>query len=302
MQIIKKLYRTALLLTVLFHFPVFSAEKEVVIDVQKVSSGIFMLTGQGGNIGLSVGEDGVFMIDDQFAPLSEKIIKAIRTVSDKPIKFLINTHWHGDHVGGNQNLAQQQNTIIIAQKNVRKRMSSEQFIELFNKKIKPSEASALPVITFTSEIEFHINQDTAQVAHMPHGHTDGDAIIWFKNSNVIHMGDLFFAGNFPFIDLSSGGSVAGVIDAADWVLKNAKSDTLIIPGHGKLSNMDDMRAYRDMLVEARKRVKAAIDKGDNLDQIKDNKVLESLAKKWGNGFIKQPVFIEIIFKSLTSAS
>jgi len=272
-------------------------EKEVVIDVQNVNEGIYMLKGRGGNIGLSAGKDGIFMIDDQFAPLSEKIKKEIKTISASPIKFIINTHWHGDHVGGNQNFANE-DAVIVAQKNVRKRMSSEQFIKLFEKEVKPSPESALPVITFKDEIEFHFNGETAQVIHMPHGHTDGDAIIWFKKSKVIHMGDLYFARTFPFIDTSSGGSIDGVIKAVNWVLDNANRDTRIIPGHGPLSTMEDLLAYRNMLVEARSKVKEAIIGRGDLERIKKEKVLSHLTGKWGNGFIKQDAFVEIIFDSL----
>lgn len=284
-------------LLVSLSFSLHSKEKEVIIDTQHVKGGIYMLKGQGGNIGLSSGKDGLFMIDDQYAPLSEKIKMAIREVSASPIKFLINTHWHGDHVGGNQNFAHT-GAIIIAHKNVRKRMSSEQLIKLFNKKVKPSPESALPVITFADEIEFHINGEIAQVIHMPHGHTDGDSIIWFKGSNVIHMGDLYFAGAFPFIDISSGGSIDGVINAVNWVLENANRDTRIIPGHGSLSTMEDLLAYRNMLVEAKKQVRLAIKGRGDLESIKQEKVLKHLAIKWGGGFIKQDAFVEIIFESL----
>lgn len=291
---IKKILFPAL---ILLSFSASSMEKEVIIDTQHVKGGIYMLKGQGGNIGISSGKDGLFMIDDQYAPLSEKIKAAIKEISASPIKFLINTHWHGDHVGGNQNFAHA-GAVIVAHKNVRKRMSSEQLIKLFNKKVKPSPDSALPVITFADEIEFHINGEIAQVIHMPHGHTDGDSIIWFKDSNVIHMGDLYFAGTFPFIDLSSGGSIDGVINAVNWVLKNANRDTRIIPGHGPLSTMEDLLGYRNMLVDAREQVRLAIKGRGDLERIKGEKVLKHLVAKWGNGFIKQDAFVEIIFESL----
>ncbi len=282
---------------VMLSFSVDSAEKEVIIDTQHVRGGIYMLKGQGGNIGISSGKDGLFMIDGQYAPLSGKIKVAIKEISASPVKFLINTHWHGDHVGGNQNFAHT-GAVIFAHKNVRKRMSSEQLIKLFNRKVKARPESALPVITFADEIEFHINGELAQVIHMPHGHTDGDSIIWFKESNVIHMGDLFFAGTFPFIDVSSGGSINGVINAVNWVLENANRDTRLIPGHGALSTMEDLLAYRNMLVDAKEQVRQAITGGGDLERIKGEKVLEHLATKWGNGFIKQDAFVEIIFESL----
>lgn len=284
-------------LLVLLSFTLSAKEKEVIIDTQHVKGNIYMLKGQGGNIGISTGKDGLFMIDDQYAPLSEKIKAVMKEISASPIKFLINTHWHGDHVGGNQYFAHT-GAIIVAHKNVRKRMSSEQLIKLFNKKVKASPDSALPVITFADEIEFHINGEIAQVIHMPHAHTDGDSIIWFKDSNVIHMGDLYFAGTFPFIDLSSGGSIDGVISAIDWVLENANRDTRLIPGHGPLSTMEDLLAYRNMLIDAREQVRLAIKGRGDLETIKGEKVLKHLVAKWGNGFIKQDAFVEIIFESI----
>ncbi len=284
-------------LLLLLNFSLSAKEKEVIIDTQHVKGGVYMLKGQGGNIGISTGKDGLFMIDDQYAPLSEKIKAAIKEISASPIKFLINTHWHGDHVGGNQNFAHT-GAVIVAHKNVRQRMNSEQLIKLFNKKVKPSPDSALPVITFADEIEFHINGEVAQVVHMPHGHTDGDSIIWFKDSNVIHMGDLYFARTFPFIDLSSGGSIDGVISAVNWVLENANRDTHFIPGHGPLSTMEDLLAYRNMLVDAREQVRLAIKRQGDLERIKGEKVLQHLVDKWGNGFIKQDAFVEIIFESI----
>lgn len=272
-------------------------QKEVIIDVQKVRDNIYMLKGQGGNIGISSGKDGVFMIDDQFAPLSVKIKKAIQSISKSPVKFLINTHWHGDHTGGNDHFSHD-GAIIVAHKNVRERMSSDQLIKFFKAPVKASPMNALPVITFNKEISFHINDETAQVIHMPHGHTDGDAIIWFKKSNVIHMGDLFFTGRFPFIDISSGGSINGLINAANWVLENANRDTKIIPGHGELSDMEGLLAYRNMLVETRTLVVASIEENEELEFVIDEKPLSSFAKKWGNGFIKQDAFVQFIFESV----
>ena len=285
-----------LLLLALFTFSLSAKEKEVVIDSQHVKGGIYMLKGQGGNIGLFAGKDGLFMIDGQYAPLTEKIKAAIKAISASPIKFLINTHWHGDHVGGNQNFAHT-GAIIIAHKNVRKRMSSEQRIKLFSKKVKPSPDTALPLITFADEIEFHLSGEIIQVIHMPQGHTDGDSIIWFKDSNVVHMGDLYFAGTFPFIDVSSGGSIDGVISAVNWVLENANRDTRLIPGHGPLSTMEDLLAYRNMLIDAREQVRLAIKGRGDLERIKGQKVLKHLVAKWGNGFIKQDAFVETIFES-----
>jgi glyoxylase-like metal-dependent hydrolase (beta-lactamase superfamily II) len=190
----------------------------------------------GGNIGVSSGEDGVFMIDDQFAPLTVRIKAAIEKISDKPIRFIINTHWHYDHTGGNENHGNE-DVVIVAHDNVRERLSKDGFIEAFNKKIPASPKAALPVITFNDRVTFHLNQQEIQVIHRSNAHTDGDSIVIFKSANVIHTGDTFFNTMYPFIDGSSGGSVKGVIDATDYVLSLANETTKIIPGHGPLADL-----------------------------------------------------------------
>lgn len=205
-----------------------------------------MLLGAGGNIGVSVGADGVFVIDDRYAPLTEKIKAAVRALSTAPIRFVINTHWHGDHTGGNENLAHD-GTLIIAQENVRKRMSVEQFIAAFNSRVPPKPVVALPVVTFTDGVTFYLNGDTIQVLHVKAAHTDGDAIIYFRKANVIHAGDTFFNGFYPFIDASTGGSLDGMTAAADQILSLANDQTRIIPGHGPLGGRAEVKAFRDML-------------------------------------------------------
>jgi cyclase len=206
---------------------------QVEIQTQKLADRVYMMTGSGGNLGLSVGEDAVFLIDDQFAPLTPKIQAAIAKLTDKPVKFVLNTHWHFDHTGGNENLGKG-GALIIAHENVRKRLSAEGFIEFLGMKTQPEAKVALPVITFTRDLTFHINGDEVLAHHVARAHTDGDAIVQFRKSNVIHMGDAFFNRIYPFIDTSSGGTVGGVIAAAELVLRLADDDTKIIPGHGPL--------------------------------------------------------------------
>src|SRR5574341_1193442 len=232
----------------------------VKVTTVPVAPGVAMLQGLGGNIGVAVGPDGVFLIDDQYAPLTEKITAAIRALSPAPIRFLINTHWHGDHTGGNENLGRA-GVLIVAHENVRRRMSVEQFIAAFNSRTPPAPAAALPVVTFTDTVTVYLNGDSVVVFHVAPAHTDGDAIIYFRHANVIHAGDTYFNGRYPFIDVSSGGSVDGMVAAADRMLALANAETKIIPGHGPLSNRAELQAYRDMLATVRDRVRRAIAAG-----------------------------------------
>ncbi len=266
---------------------------QVVIKTQQLTDSIYMLTGEGGNIGVSVGDDGVFMIDDQFAPLSDKIQAAIAKISTKPIKFLINTHWHYDHTGGNENIGES-GVVIVAHDNVRQRMSHDNFIQAFNKKIPASPKIALPAITFNDNITFHLNNQEIQVVHQPSAHTDGDSIILFKTANVVHMGDIFFNGLYPFIDASSGGDVDGMIDAVNKALENINAQTKIIPGHGPLANKADLVRYRDMLVLVTKRMKKLINQGKTIDEIIALKPNADLDKNWGKGFLSPAVFLTIL--------
>jgi len=280
--------------------PTLSAQQNfdsVRVVVHPVAAGVHMLVGSGGNLGVSSGPDGVFVIDDQYAPLTGKIVAAIRTISDGPIRFVINTHWHGDHTGGNENLGQA-GALLVAHENVRTRMSVEQFIEQFNMRVPAAPAGALPVVTFTEAVTFYLNDDELQVFHVPHAHTDGDALIRFRRANVIHMGDTFFNGNYPFIDLSSGGNVNGVIAAADTALALSDDSTRIIPGHGPLGTRRDLQAYRDVVAAARDRVRDAIAAGRSLEQIKAAGLTREWDDRWGRGFIRPEQFVEFIYRSL----
>ncbi len=231
-----------------------------------VARGVYMLMGAGGNIGVSAGADGVFLVDDQYAPLTDRIVRAIRSFSDRPLRFVINTHWHQDHTGGNENLGKA-GALIVAHDNVRKRMSVEQFMEAFNRTVPPAPPGALPVVTFNETVTFYMNDEEIHAFHVTRAHTDGDAIIHFRRANVIHMGDTFFNGRYPFIDIGSGGSVDGVIAAADQVLAIANEQTKIIPGHGPLATRDELREYRDMLAGTRERVASLVAQGRTLEQV-----------------------------------
>jgi cyclase len=270
---------------------------KVTIKTNKLTDSIYMLEGAGGNIGVSVGEDGVIVIDDQFAPLTPKIQEAISKLSAKPIKFVINTHWHGDHVGGNENMAAA-GAVIVAHENVRKRMSTEQFIALMNRKVPPSPTKALPVVTFTSDITLHFNGEDIQVMHVDATHTDGDSIVVFPKAKVVHMGDCYMTISYPFADLSSGGSFDGFIATSEKVVSMSDPTTKIIPGHGPLSNKADLKAWHDMLVEIRNAVKKQADAGKSLADIQKQKLTAKWDTKWGGKFIKGDQIVEFALAAI----
>jgi glyoxylase-like metal-dependent hydrolase (beta-lactamase superfamily II) len=266
---------------------------KVEITTTKLSDHTYMLEGAGGNIGVSVGEDGVFVIDDQFAPLSEKILAAIKALSDKPLTFLVNTHHHGDHTGGNENMAKAGAT-IIAHDNVKKRLEGKQR----DGSTKPKEA--LPVITFNDKLNITINDESIAVFHVANAHTDGDAILYFTESNVLHTGDTYFNGRYPYIDLNSGGSVKGYIEAAKRGLMVIDDDTKIIPGHGKVSNKEEYQGFLTMLETLRDNVQKAIDDGKTEDEVKTDlsitKAYDDL--DYGTGFINSEKIRLTFYKSL----
>jgi len=270
---------------------------KVEIQTEKLSDTVYMMTGSGGNLGVSVGEDTVFVIDDQFAPLTPKIQAAIAKLSSKPVQFVLNTHWHFDHTGGNENLGKT-GAIIVAHENVRKRLSSEGFIEFLGMKTKPEPKVALPVVTFTRDITFRLNGDELLVTHAPRAHTDGDSIVRFGKSNVVHMGDTFFNKLYPFIDTSSGGSVGGVLAAVDGVLKTVGDGTKIIPGHGPLAGKADLKAYRDMLAAISANIRGQIKAGKTLEQVVSSKPTAKYDEVWGKGFLAPEKFVEMLYGNL----
>jgi len=264
------------------------------IRIERVAPGVAVLFGRGGNIGLSYGPDGNILIDDQYAPATARVIAAVRSIASGPIRFVINTHWHGDHSGGNENLGAG-GTVILAHDNVRIRMSMEQVIR--GDRVPPSPAGALPVITFSENLTFHLNGDDIRAVHVRNAHTDGDVLIRWTRANVLHMGDTYFNGMLPFIDLDSGGSIDGAIAAIETGLSLADENTVIIPGHGPIARRADLVRYRDMLVDLRNRVGQGIAAGRTLEQIK----AERHAAGYGppNGFISPDSLIETIYRSLT---
>ncbi len=269
----------------------------VEIKVELIAPGVAVLFGAGGNVGLSYGEDGNIIVDDQFAPLTDKIAAAVATLDPDPVRFVINTHWHFDHTGGNENFGKR-GAVILAHDNVRARMSTDQFLEALNQKVPASPKGALPVVTFAQGVTLHLNGDTLHVVHVANAHTDGDALVHWKKANVLHMGDTFFhRQSFPFIDLSSGGSIDGLIAAADKALQMSNAQTRIIPGHGPVASRAEFAAYRAMLADIRAQVAAGIRAKRSLAQIQAAKP----AARYGmpGGFIKPDQFVEAVYTSLT---
>jgi len=275
---------------------------KVQIKVTKVAGNIYMLQGQGGNIAASVGKDGIVIVDDQFAPLADKIQAALKGlgITDKPVRFVINTHFHGDHTGGNLPFANTGST-VIAQDNVRKRLETGGTMGnggSLKMEAKPAPKGALPIITFEHDVTVHLNGEDIRALHFPAGHTDGDAVIFFPKNNVVHMGDDFVRYGFPFIDVGSGGSVQGMIAAIEKAAALLPSDVKVIPGHGALSTLDDVREFVKMLKETSAVVEKALKDHKTLDQMKQEKILAPW-EKWSGDFIKTDAFIETLYNSLT---
>lgn len=270
----------------------------VEVRTRHVAGAVHMLTGAGGNVAVVAGADGVFLVDDQFAPLTEKIRAAVARISPAPVRFVLNTHWHGDHTGGNENLGRA-GALIVAHDNVRTRMSTDQFMSDLGETMRASPAGALPVVTFSDTVTFHLGGDEVRAFHVPPAHTDGDAIVHFRRADVVHMGDTYFNGAYPYVDLSSGGSVDGVVAVADRVLAMSGEGTRIIPGHGPLSGRAELRAYRDMVATVRDRVRALAREGKTLQQVLAAKPTAEFDAKWGGGFMKPDAFVRVVYGSVT---
>jgi cyclase len=287
-----------LTLLVLFALSIHGQQRDfsqVQTKATKVSGNVYMLEGSGGNIGVSVGADGILIVDDQFAPLADKIRAALKGLGQGKLRFILNTHWHGDHTGGN--VAFGPEAPIIAHDNVRKRLATEQKSEVFKSTTPPSPKEALPVITFDESLSVHFNGEEIRVIHYPQGHTDGDSVIFFTTSNVVHLGDDFFAGRFPFVDLESGGSIEGLIKNIGEIIGKIPQDAKLIPGHGPLSTIDDLKSYHRMLQQTTEIVRQKMTAGKTLEQIKSEGLPDEW-KPWGTGFIKTDFWVETIYKSL----
>jgi cyclase len=273
-------------------------DEQIIPDIttQEVVPGIYMLIGMGGNMGLSVG-DATFLIDDQYAPINQKIKAAVAALTDQPVKFVLNTHHHADHTGGNEAFGKT-GAVIVAHDNVRTRMSAAQVVSFFNMEVPAAPAIALPVLTFDNTTTFHLNGHTISAFHVPKAHTDGDVIVHFKEANVMHMGDTYFSSSYPFFDLDSGGSVDGMIAAADRALSLANDDTRIMPGHGPLATPADLRDYRDMLVKVRQRVANLIADGADEAAVIAARPTRDLDRQWSAGTLTAERWLPLVYASL----
>jgi len=272
---------------------------KVQMKVTKVNGSVYMLEGAGGNIGASIGEDGIVIVDDQYAPLAEKIRAALKGITDKPLRFVINTHYHGDHTGGNALF--QKDAPILAQDNVRKRMEQGAAAGNLGKismQMPAQPKEALPIITFEHDVTVHVNGEDIRALHFPSSHTDGDSIIFFPKSNVVHIGDDFVTYGFPFVDLGGGGSVEGMISAVEQVMAQLPPDVKVIPGHGPVSNLDDMKKFVTMLKETLAVVDKGIKQGKSLEQMQKENILAPW-EKWNGGFLKTDTWLETLYNDLT---
>jgi glyoxylase-like metal-dependent hydrolase (beta-lactamase superfamily II) len=280
--------------------PAFAQDQDfskVEVKTVPVAGSVSMLQGSGGNIAVLVGPEGVLVVDDEFAPLVPKILTAIGRLSSKPVRFVVNTHWHGDHTGGNAILGAE-GAVIVAQDNVRKRMSTEQFNAFIKRRSPPSPAIALPIVTFVDGVRFYLDGEDIEVTHIGPGHTDGDSTVWFHKANVIHMGDNFFNGMYPAIDGDAGGSLDGMVTALEGVLGRIDDQTKVIPGHGPLGTKADLKRFHDMLVTIGDRVRQAIHDGKTQDQVLAMKPSAEFDAVWGGGFLKPNDFVTLVYALL----
>lgn len=266
---------------------------KVEIKAEKVAGSVYMLAGGGGNIGVSVGDDGIVLVDDQYAPLAPKIETALRNITDKPVRFVLNTHYHEDHTGGNEHFGK--SAPIVAHENVRRRLNGQAIGP--DGKRPPVAKGALPVLTFNDTVTIHLNGEDVRAVHVPHGHTDGDSVIWFTQSNVIHMGDDFFNGAFPFVDIHNGGSVSGLIANVEKLLPLIPQSAKVIPGHGKLSDAAGLAAFLDMLKKTRAIVEQGLAAGKTADQLKQEDALGGWAS-WGTGFVNSDTWIDTLAQDI----
>jgi glyoxylase-like metal-dependent hydrolase (beta-lactamase superfamily II) len=272
---------------------------KVEVRTEKLADDVWVLYGAGGNIGLCSGPDGAMLVDDQFAPLSEKILAAVKAANDVPLRWVVNTHWHGDHVGGNEAMAAAGAT-LIAHDRVRQRLIEGQDNKTFNRKVDPAPVKALPLITFNDSTTLHVNGEDAVAFHVPPAHTDGDVVVWFPKANVVHMGDTFFSSTYPIIDLESGGHIDGLIATSERVLPRIGDATKVIPGHGQVSDKAGLQRYHDMLVGVRAAVAKLVKQKKSVDDAVAAKPTAPWDDAWGKGYMKPDMFTRIVYTDLSA--
>jgi cyclase len=270
----------------------------VPVKATEVAPHVFMLTGAGGNLCLMTGDDGALLVDAEYEQGAPQVLAAIKELTDKPLRFVINTHWHFDHVGGNAPLAAA-GAVVLAHDNVRQRMSSEQVLGALGRRVPPSPAAAWPKLTYATALTLHWDGDTVRVVHVEPAHTDGDSVILFEKANIVHAGDVYFNGMYPFIDVNAGGSIDGMIAACDRILGLARSDTKIVPGHGLLSTPDELRAYRQMLAAVRDRVQGLMKEGKSRGEVIAARPTKDLDEKWGRGGFEPDTFVGIVYDGMS---
>ena len=272
---------------------------KVEVKAEKVAEGIYMLTGSGGNLGLSVGRSGTYLIDDQYAPLTEKILAAIRVITPDPVRFVVNTHWHPDHTGGNELLARA-GAVIVAHDDVRVRLATPQNLPAYETRVPASPRSALPVVTFDDTLTLHLNGDRLTLLHVPSAHSDGDVLAWWEDANVVHLGDVYYADAYPFVDVAGGGSLAGLVAAIETVLSRADAETVVVPGHGPVGGRADLAAYRDMLVTVGTRVRALVEQGRSADEVVAARPTATLDERYGKGGASADRFVRMLYEDLAA--
>jgi cyclase len=269
------------------------------ITTQRLRPGLAVLTGGGGNIAVWNGADGIVVVDDNLAPLAPKVLEAIARIAEGPVRFVINTHWHPDHTGGNEALGKA-GGIIIAHDKIRTRMTEEQFVEIANMRVPAAPLAALPVVTFDDSVTLYLNGDRLDVVHVIDAHTDGDAVLWWQAANVVHTGDVYVSHAYPLVDEGSGGTLAGLVTAVEAVLARANDATVIIPGHGPVSNRRELAEYRDMLVTVGRRIREAVEQGRGLDEVIASRPTAEYDARYGQGFMNPAMFVGVLYRDLAS--
>jgi glyoxylase-like metal-dependent hydrolase (beta-lactamase superfamily II) len=272
-------------------------DQKAEIRTQQLRSGLYVLSGAGGNVALWTGPDGIVLVDDSLAPLTPQLLEAIAKVAPGPVRFVVNTHWHPDHTGGNEQVGRA-GGVVLAQENVRARMKEAQFVAAYDLKVPAAPKGALPIVTFADSVSLHLNDDQLVVNHVVAAHTDGDVLVWWENANVVHVGDVFYNGMYPFVDLGSGGSLAGMVAAIEVVLARADAKTVIIPGHGPVANRAELAAYRDMLVAVGRRVRELVEQGRSEDEVLATHPTADFDERYGKGSMTPDRFVRILYADL----